>query len=181
MKSMLSNRSKSNHSNEQDCEQKLQCAACLVAFDKKYWSIKERENHASKQGTLLVCKSCRDSRGYTPDDVKTYTCQQCQDKGGFKLFDQKLVEHFKYDDRQKLLCKLCVAKVKELQHKFKSSKRFCKCFCPIHRQSCPLSPCYFNERRWPGSDGCITEDEKEFLEKLDPTPGWWQKAWGRRQ
>ena len=48
-------------------------------------------------------------------------------------------------------------------------------------QSCPLSPCYFNEGRWPGSDGCITEDEKEFLEKLDPTPGWWQKAWGRRQ
>ena len=83
MKSMLSNRSKSNHSDQQDCEQKLQCAACLVAFDKKYWSKAERNHYERDRRTLLVCKSCRDSRGYTPDDVKTYTCQQCQDKGGF--------------------------------------------------------------------------------------------------
>ena len=181
MKSMLSNESESNHSNQQDCEQKLQCAACLVPFDKKYWSKNERSHYESNKRTLLVCKTCRDSRGYTPDDVKTYTCEQCQDKGGFKLFDKELMHHVKSHGRKKLLCKLCVAKTERLRQKFKSSKRFCKCFCPIHRQSCPLSPCYFNERRWPGSDGCITEDEKEFLEKLDPTPGWWQKAWGRRQ
>ena len=88
---MLSNRSKSNHSNEQDCEQKLQCAACLVAFDKKYWSKTERDSYERKdRRTLLVCKSCRDSRGYTPDDVKTYTCQHCHDKGGWKLFDHNL-------------------------------------------------------------------------------------------
>ena len=93
----------SNLSNEQDCEQKLQCAACLVAFDKKDWSKNERHNHASKQGTLLVCKSCRDSRGYTPDDVKTYTCQQCHDKGGWKLFDKELMHHVKSHGRKKLL------------------------------------------------------------------------------
>ena len=185
VKSMLSNRSKSNHSDQQDCEQKLQCAACLVAFDKKYWSKAERDHYERDRRTLLVCKSCRDSRGYTPDDVKTYTCQHCHDKGGWKLFDQNLMENYKYHRRQRLLCKLCVLqlarKTDELRQKFKNSKRFCKCFCPIHRQSCPLSPCYFNERRWPGSDGCITEDEKDFLENLNPTPSWWQKAWGRRQ
>ena len=156
----------------------------LGCFVQKVLSKTERDHYEGKQGTLLVCKVCRDS-GYTPDDVKTFTCEQCQDKGGFKVFDKDLLLHVKYHGRKKLLCKLCVSQVTrktdELQHKFKSSKRYCKCFCPMHRQSCPLSPCYFNERRWPGSDGCITEDEKEFLEKLDPTPGWWQKAWGRRQ
>ena len=112
MKSMLSNRSKSNHSNEQDCEQKLQCAACLVAFDKKYWSKAERDNYERDRRTLLVCKSCRDSRGYTPDDVKTYTCEQCQDKGGFKLFDKELMHNMKSHGTKKLLCVLCVKQVK---------------------------------------------------------------------
>ena len=158
---MLSKRSKCNHSNEQDCEQKLQCAACLVAFDKKYWSKAERDSYERK-GTLLVCKSCRDSRGYTPDDVKTYTCQQCQDKGGFKLFDKELMHNVKSHGRKKLLCKLCVAKTERLRQKFRSSKRFCKCFCPIHRQSCPLSPCYFNERADQAATGVLQKTKKNF-------------------
>ena len=147
-------------------------------------SENERSHYESNKRTLLVCKTCRDSRGYTPDDLKTYTCQQCHDKGGWKLFDKELMHNMKSHGTKKLLCNLCVAQVKgktqELHRKFKSSKRFCKCFCPIHRQSCPLSPCYFNEQRWPGSDGWISAEDKDFLDKLNPEPAWWQKAWGRQ-
>ena len=60
------------------------------------------------------------------------------------------------------------------------SKRFCKCHCPIHKDKCPLTPCIFGEKRWPGSDGYITEAEKKFLDSLNPRPTWWTKAWGKR-
>ena len=59
-----------------DCQTKLQCAACLVAYDKTSWSVKERNNHITKD-YKLVCKSCRE-KGRHPQDTKIYTCQKCK-------------------------------------------------------------------------------------------------------
>ena len=58
-------------------------------------------------------------------------------------------------------------------------ERLCKCHGPIHRQSCPLSPVLYNERRWPGSDGWISADDRQFLDSLRPQPKGWTDAWGR--
>ena len=157
-----------------------------MAFDKKYWTKQERENASRtgrKKSTALVCKPCRQN-GYTPDDVETYQCQTCPTKGGWKIFDQSLIHNFKTNDREKLLCKSCVAqkaeRIKQLQKKLRQSKRRCTCGCPIHRPKCPLSPVVYDERRWPGSDGYISSDDRQFLDSLRPRPQWWTDAWGRK-
>ena len=168
----------------EDCKSKLKCGACNIAFDKNYWTAAERK-HASRperqQSTALVCKPCRQN-GYTPDDVKTYSCQACGKQCGWKHFDESLIHHFKHDGREKLLCKACVAqtaeRIKILKKNLAKSKRVCKCGCPIHRPKCPLTPCYYNERRWPGSDGWISTDDRQFLDSPRPQPQWWTRAWG---
>ena len=121
----------------QECQQKLKCAACQVAFHRTHWSKTERDNHEGKQQTRLVCKGCR-KNGYNADDVKTYTCQECQKHSGWKEFDPNLMHNFKHHGRSKLLCKPCVAqealRIKELQRKLKNSTRCCKCYHPIHSE-----------------------------------------------
>ena len=80
-------------------------------------------------------------------------------------------------------CNECVKKLTEklrgLQRDLKPSKVKCKCFCPIHREKCPLTPVYYGQRRWPGCDGNISEADRDFLNALNPQPAWWRKAWGR--
>ena len=133
----------------------MRCEACLTAFDKNQWTATER-NNKQKQGTALVCKECR-SQGYSPSDLRKYRCQHCKKEAGGKCFDSNALLNYKYHGLSKLVCKTCEAEIRTrttaLQKKLKSSKRVCKCFCPIHRDKCPLSPAYYRERRWPGSDG----------------------------
>jgi hypothetical protein len=69
----------------------------------------------------------------------------------------------------------------------KQSRRVCRCLQPLHKATCPLSPCYFGEKRWPGSDNMtssgqpfISAEERQFLDDLKPRPKWWAKAWGKR-
>ena len=162
----------------------MKCAACLVPYEKTYWSKSERDNHQGKQQTKLVCKACR-AMGHNPDDVEKYTCQRCKVQYGWKKFPSEQMKNLKYHHRPKLECQMCTfevaKKVSELQRKLKQSKRVCKCFCPLHTEKCPLAICYFQERRWPGSDGYISETDRNFLDKLNPQPAWWRKAWGRRK
>ena len=166
-----------------DCNSKLKCAACNVMYEKSYWSNTERKNHPRTQATKLVCKSCRQN-GYNPDDVKEYTCQVCNQQYGWKKFDSQMISHFKYNAQPKLQCKECVSqlteKLKNLHSALKKSKRNCTCKCLFHKEKCPLAPCYHGETRWPGSDGRITAEERQFLDKLNPQPHWWAKAWGQQ-
>ena len=137
----------------------------------------------------LVCKTCR-TEGYNPDDLETYTCTRCHRSSGWKLFDPGQMKNYKYHQQPKLQCKGCVClvntRMKCLQERIKESKRICKCHCSIHKDKCPLSPCLYNERRWPGSDVCpktrkqyISADDRAFLDGLNPKPAWWRKAGGK--
>ena len=139
---------------------------------------------------MLVCKTCR-AEGCNPDDLKTYTCSRCHRSAGWKLFDPAQVHNYKHHQRSKLECKECVCLVKSkincLKERIKESKRICNCHCLVHKEKCPLSPCLYNERRWPGSDACpktrkqyISADDRTFLDSLNPKPDWWMKAWGKR-
>ena len=80
-------------------------------------------------------------------------------------------------------CKECAQRVaqrvKGLQKELRSSKVRCKCFCPIHREKCPLAPVYHGQRRWPGRDANASAADRDFLNGLNPQPEWWRKAWGR--
>ena len=100
------------------------------------------------------------------------------------------MHHYKHDQRPKLERKECVSLVKSkitcLKERMKESKRICNCHCLIHKEKCPLSPCIYNERRWPGSDVCprtrkqyISAEDRAFLDGLNPKPAWWKKARGK--
>ena len=99
------------------------------------------------------------------------------------LFNQIQFNNHKNQNRKKLQCMQCVAsteeRVRQLRKQMQKSKRRCKCHCRIHREKCPLTPVIFGEKRWPGSDGAISADDRKFLDELNPIQEWWSKAWGR--
>ena len=150
-------------------------------FPKKTWPA--RALHMQKQrGTKLVCEACK-KNGVIPTDLELYTCQDCQHRLGNKHFNKGLLKDYKYHGRKRLVCMTCTEisaqRGKLLQSRFKASKVYCKCFCPMHRDRCPLvrvSP----KPRWPGCDGYISEEDMKFLNSLVPRPAWWSKAWGRK-
>ena len=166
---------------QKDCQSKLRCDACKHPYEGTFWTKNERD-HNRRHNTKLVCKTCR-TKGYNPDDVETYVCQHCHMSYGWKKFDKETMHNFKTHGRKKLQCTECVVRIntktQTLREALKKSKRFCKCHCLIHKEKCPLSPCFFGEKRWPGSDGYITEQDKKFLDSLNPRPTWWTKAWGK--
>ena len=165
-----------------NCQTKLRCGKCKTAYELKYWSKSERDHHASSQGTTLVCKACR-ALGFHPCDLETYTCQTCACSYGARRFQKIQLDNHKNHNRKKLQCMQCVAgaeeRVRQLRKQMQKSKRRCKCHCLIHQEKCPLTPVIFGEKRWPGSDGAISADDRKFLDKLNPIPEWWSKAWGQ--
>ena len=174
----------------QDCQTKLRCGKCNTAYALKYWSQSERHNHSTSQRTKLICKACR-AQGFHPRDLKTYACQTCAREFGASKFNQNQLHHFKYHQRKKLRCLQCDAaaeeRVRQLREQLRKSKRTCTRYCrkhqegncSMHHPKCPLTPVIFGERRWPGSDGAISADDRKFLDELNPPPAWWSKAWGR--
>jgi len=165
-----------------ECENKIKCAACNTWYSESSWSMNERKQHRCIDATL-VCRICRD-KGCTARDTKLYTCQNCECQVGSKKFDKNLLYNFKHRLRPTLICISCLAKAKKrertLKDRLRQSKRICKCFCMIHKDKCPLSPVYYGERRWPGSDGFISEADRIFLDELKPLPEWWARARGRK-
>ena len=145
---------------------------CKVAYNKSAWSATERNNF-QKRSPCLERKACQ-TKGCTPKDVSLYTCQTCKETFGMKYFNVDTLRDVKYHERSTLECLTCAAAVKNtmqgLQTALKKSKRFCKCFCPLHKESCPLSACYAGEERCPGSDGFISAAERAFLDELNPRP-----------
>ena len=139
-------------------------------------------NITKTKQTSLVCRSCRE-KGYYPENVQTYTCQRCKQQLGGKKFDSLMLRHFEHDHQPKLVCKECTSReanqLKELQTKLKMSQRRCNCHRPLHDPRCPLGSFYHGERRWPGSDGYITIQERICFDNLNPNPPWWRAAWGR--
>ena len=168
----------------------LRCARCTTAYEWEYWPKWARTNHSSSQQTKLVCQACR-AQGFHPGDLKTYTCQTCAREFGAKKINQNQLHHFKYHQRKKLRCMQCVDatvdRVRQLREQLRKSKRKCTQYCRerqggncgMHHRKCPLTPQIFGERRWPGSDGAISADDRKFLDEQNPPPAWWSRAWGR--
>ena len=166
-----------------DCESKIPCDACKKRFPKASWSKKELDNRKD-QGSKLVCRICRDS-GRTADEIDLYPCHLCNKDWGAKRFDKRMLNNYKYHEGQnKLICLACVELARQEENKLRSQKKSkvcCKCFCPTHRENYPLAPRYLHEKRWPDCDGCFSEGEKKFLDRLNPQPAWWSNAWGRKR
>ena len=156
-----------------ECEKMLRCRVCKNAYEWRYWTKHERGGkHQKLRKTALVCRQCR-AEGFIPEDVTAYTCRTCKKQWGTKKFDRVT----------KIQCIHCdidrETRVRELQQRMKGSRRKCTCWSPIHAARCPLTATAFMEQRWPGSDGAISEEDRNFLDALQPLPTWWKKAWGR--
>ena len=130
----------------------------------------------------MICKECR-HRGCTSRDPALYTCTTCSGAFGAAQIDSKSFVNFKSHGRRTLTCSNCMnarkIRVMSLKSILSKSTRKCTCLCPFHKALCPLTPCTLGEKRWPGSDGFISLEDKNFLESLQPKPPWWQAAWGR--
>ncbi len=114
-----------------DCESKIPCDVCKTRYPKTSWPVQTLKNQ-KKQGIKIVCRSCKE-KGCTANDTDLYTCQQCHNDFGSKRFNTDLLKDFKYQDRRKLMCLVCVREViekeKRLHREFKKSKVYCKCGC----------------------------------------------------
>ena len=87
----------------QDCQTKVQCAACLKSFDRSEWTTnqwKNRSRHAA------VCKACV-AEGCTASNPQYYTCKKCGKKKGCKKFDIEQLKNHMHHERSKLDCLQC--------------------------------------------------------------------------
>ena len=109
-------------------------------FPMKTWPV--HALHMQRQrDTKLVCEACK-KNGVIPTDLQLYTCQDCQHQLGNKKFNKQMLKDYKYHGRKRLVCTKCneisAQRGKLLQSRFRASKVYCKCFCPMHRDRCPL-------------------------------------------
>ena len=135
-----------------------------------YDSLLRRRGSATRKNTIhkgsaLICKECR-ARGCTPRSPELYTCTTCRKMFGAAQMDTISFTNFKHHGRPTLTCGNCVSaqknRLKTLQTQLRKSNRKCTCFRPFHKPLCPLTPCRYNEQRWPESDSFISMNEKDL-------------------
>ena len=147
----------------QDCQARLQCAACQKNFTKTEWTPNQLK-HANR-----VCKTCM-ANGYTTYNPQYYTCRTCGKRKGCKHFDRHGLKRHELHGSTKLECLQCctesATREKTLHAKFKQSKQYCKCGNPIHSEKCPLATMFYDKRRWPGGDGYITAQDSVFFYRV---------------
>ena len=132
--------------------------------------------------TIKEQRSCANSVSTT--DAQRETLPYTHANLGIKKYNAKVIYYHNRTKKGSLACLECTeerkARVNHLRKQLQSSKRVCKCYCPIHTRLCPLTPCYHNERRWPGSDkkypnseeSFISNEDRVFLDSLQPQPDW---------
>ena len=174
-----------------DCKNGSICGGCRKTFPKSYWKVDERKKCAM-EGRVLICKACR-AQGKHPQDVGLYKCNRCSLEMGCSKFSNDALQNWKRREGSKLQCSKCEAAIGErlkiLKQRLSKSKMVCNCFCPIHKEKCPLSLHYAGEKRWPGGNFSrwhsheehISWFDRAFLQSLKPVPRWWARAWGRRE
>ena len=166
-----------------DCVGKEKCDGCSVLMERS--AVKKRDLKYKKENpkSKLLCAKCT-AAGYTKHDIDSYECTSCGQKKGRSAYEYKTLNNCLHGHNIKLECRDCAKKIagrlKELETKLKKSKRICNCYQLLHANKCPLTPCRFGERRWPGSDGYINQVEMEFLNSRRPPPKWWSRACGRK-
>jgi len=148
--------------------------ASCGALKKKECFDKNIFDHARKHNRALVCSDCQ-SKGFSPKDVKTYTCGICGDHGHMK-FDSKGLSNYKTRSSP-LLCNICNSKSTRLNQRLKCSltkPNAWKCSCPgssVHKahqvvnEKCGLHPARSGEKRWPGGNVGFEENDWLFLQQ----------------
>ena len=130
-------------------------------------------DNAKKHKRKAVCLACA-HRGFSPRDVRTYSCVECGGKGHLQ-FARKMLEHYKDPGRgTELVCTECCKKSDAIETKLKDKKAIrCTCRGQQHsyaNEKCKLFPKKAGEKRWPGSnlegDMAVTLEDFQFWERM---------------
>ena len=131
---------------------------------------------ARGHGRRAVCAACG-ALGFSPKDIAAYPCTNgCQ--RGHRHFDAtNLMNHKARDDDMTCFsCRADARRAAEIEERreraIKKALRErgswrCTCRCPIHQERCQLFPRQAGERRWPGKNKGVAEDDLAFLDSLD--------------
>ncbi len=124
-------------------------------------------------GAKRVCLACF-ARGFTPQDVDSYRCMECTEKGHAK-FDRMSVNNAKRRGLlQRLVCVECTARHRAIEDTLRDKKAL-RCTCKgkakdrVHsfsNEKCDLYPKYAGDQRWPGSNLNISEEDWHLCKRM---------------
>ena len=144
------------------------CNACHIQKQISLFNPKILENAICLKRPT-VCIMCQE-KGFSPKDVQPHLCEGCGEKGHLKFTSQSLNNAKKPGRNNLLLCIDCTSRRKGIEELI-NKKDAWKCTCQGHHNSsnlkCKLYPTKAGERRWQGKNKGVTEDDLEFLHRLD--------------
>ncbi len=155
----------------------VQCEALAMICDScdKQKGIQEFEpimKRRVQEGKRIVCKECA-ACGFTTQDQTRYRCIGGHE-GGKTLFSINDIKDAKQrGTKQHLICMKCKEKLQLTEKNMKSRKAW-KCKCPNQtdtrlehtNEKCPLKGTRPGEKRWPGCNNNVTEEDYMFWLKV---------------
>ena len=142
----------------------MQCRACecwhpSAQYDRRLLS------HSHTDDRKLVCIGCQ-KLGCSPKDTRLYVCRSGCRRGHLK-FQRKQLDNHKQRGST-LCCTACLercASITKLLRSKSSWKCTCKTITNTHTEKCKLYPTARGERRWPGKNNEVSEDDLQWLAK----------------
>ena len=146
------------------------CAVC--EYHTQLSTFSEKNQQQIRRGRPAVCQAC-ETRGFSALDTKKYTCNRCQCVVGHLLCNQIQLKNRTYQ-KTPITCLNCRTREERIIRKLKARGAW-KCTCKQllgHSEKCNLYPTRLGERRWPGKNKGVDEDDWKFIETV------WKKRKG---
>ena len=148
------------------------CNACNTHKPRNAFDANIFKNAKTKI-TTLVCLACN-ANGMSPTNVKKYRCSECgeQEHSRFAVKDRR--EYLTSNGRCSMVCLDCYAKQKQIMKVLRNKKAWRRT-CPgtgwtrphlMSNVSCPLFGMQMEERRWPGKNVEVLEEEWNFVLRM---------------
>ena len=157
-----------------DCSDKcfqMICRACGLKKDDNQFPQRATFRPTSQEA-YSVCPACA-ALGYSERDVEGYPCVGCRTKGHLQF---PLTAIQKYNSRQMLVtltCNDCIRRCREIRGRLLRPGSW-RCTCRgtkdtrVHHagnEKCELFPQYAGEKRWPGKNMKVSQEELQLLER----------------
>ena len=160
------------------------CRKCQKLAHRHTWDACQRQraetafnvnilDNARKHDRKRVCIDCC-NKGMSPKDVRKYRCDECGDRGHLKFPYEARRQYIQSNGRTKIVCSDCTAKQTRIEKRLRQTKSW-KCKCPgtgldrTHNPQnikCDLFESQMGQRRLPGGNNTVSEDEWHFVERM---------------
>ena len=148
------------------------CDACKHELQEHDFDANIFEN-AGKHNRNRVCTSCC-NKGMSPKDVSKYRCDECGDHGHLKFPYETRRKYTESGGRTKIVCSDCMKRHAQLENLLRQPSSW-KCKCPTTSSGkshnpenvrCDLFESQMGQRRWPGKNMKVSEDDWHFVERM---------------